>query len=125
MGSGPRPWCRFFSDVRQGGPDATFFGTAAGLIRFVRVRHARRAAASDYRMRALLIVGILLLVLGIASLFVSIPRNNEKHGVQIGGAEVGVETRSSERIPLPASVAIIIGGIVLSVVGGRAGSSSN
>lgn len=70
-------------------------------------------------MRALLIVGILLLVIGIASLFVSIP-HSEKHGVQIGGAEIGVQTRSSERIPLPASIAIIIGGIVLAAVGGRA-----
>jgi hypothetical protein len=69
-------------------------------------------------MRALLIVGVLLVVIGIASLFVGIPRS-EKHGVQIGGAEVGVETRSSERIPLPASIAIIVGGIVLSAVGGR------
>lgn len=70
-------------------------------------------------MRGLLIVGILLLVLGIASLFVGIPRS-EKHGVQIGGADIGVKTSTSERIPLPASIAIIIGGIVLSAVGGRA-----
>ncbi len=72
-------------------------------------------------MRALLILGVLLLVLGIASLFVSIPRT-EKSGVKIGGAEVGVQTRSSERIPLPASIAIIAGGIVLAAVGGRARS---
>ncbi len=70
-------------------------------------------------MRALLVVGIVLLVLGIASLFVSIPRN-QKSGVKIGGAEIGVQTRTSERIPLPASIAIIAGGIVLSAVGGRA-----
>ncbi len=78
-------------------------------------------AASDKDMRALLIVGIVLVVIGIASLFVSVP-HRETHGVQIGGAEVGVQTRSSERIPLPASIAIIIGGIVLAAVGGRARS---
>jgi uncharacterized membrane protein len=70
-------------------------------------------------MRALLIVGILLLVLGVASLFVGIPRS-EKHGVAIGGAEVGVETHSSERIPLVASIALIAGGVVLAAVGARA-----
>jgi hypothetical protein len=70
-------------------------------------------------MRALLILGILLLVIGIASLFVSIP-HREKHGVKVGGADIGVQTSTSERIPLPASIAIIIGGIVLSAVGARA-----
>jgi hypothetical protein len=70
-------------------------------------------------MRVLLILGILLLVLGVASLFVGIPRS-EKHGVAIGGAEVGVETHSSERLPLPASIIMIAGGIVLAAVGGRA-----
>jgi uncharacterized membrane protein len=69
-------------------------------------------------MRTLLIVGILLIVLGIASLFVSIPRS-ERHGMKVGGAEVGVETQSSERIPLAASIAIIVGGVVLSAVGAR------
>jgi hypothetical protein len=69
-------------------------------------------------MRALLIIGIVLIVLGIASLFVTVPRQ-EKSGVKIGGAEIGVQTRTSERIPLPASIAIIVGGIVLAAVGGR------
>ena len=69
-------------------------------------------------MRALLAIGILMIVLGIVSLFVGIPRQHSS-GVQIGNAQIGVQTRTSERIPLPASIAIIIGGVVLAAVGGR------
>lgn len=69
-------------------------------------------------MRALLIVGVLLIVLGIVSLFVGIP-HRQSSGVRIGGAQIGVQTQTSERIPLPASIAIIIGGVVLAAVGGR------
>jgi hypothetical protein len=69
-------------------------------------------------MRALLVIGILLIVLGILSLFVGIPRRHSS-GLEIGGAKIGVQTQTSERIPLPASIAIIIGGVVLAAVGGR------
>ena len=69
-------------------------------------------------MRVLLIVGILLIVLGICSLFISIPRR-ETSGFKVGSAQVGIQTRTSERIPLPASIAIIIGGVVLAAIGGR------
>jgi ABC-type enterochelin transport system permease subunit len=69
-------------------------------------------------MRALLILGILLIVLGIVSLFVGIP-HQQSSGLEVGGAKIGVQTRTSERIPLPASIAIIVGGVVLAAVGGR------
>ncbi len=69
-------------------------------------------------MRALLVLGIALLVLGIASLFVSIP-HREVQGIKIGDAQLGVQTQTSERIPMPASVALILGGVVLLAVGAR------
>jgi ABC-type enterochelin transport system permease subunit len=69
-------------------------------------------------MRALLVIGILLIVLGIVSLFVGIPHQHDS-GIQVGSAKIGVQTQTSERIPLPASIAIIIGGVVLAAVGGR------
>ncbi len=69
-------------------------------------------------MRALLILGILLLVIGVASLFVGVPRT-QNNGVKIGGAEIGVQTRHTERMPLPASIVLIVGGIVLAAIGGR------
>jgi ABC-type enterochelin transport system permease subunit len=70
-------------------------------------------------MRALLVVGILLIVLGVVSLFVGLPQRHSS-GVKIGGAEIGVQTKTSERIPLPASIAIILGGVALAALSGRA-----
>ncbi len=69
-------------------------------------------------MRGLLIFGVLLIVLGIASLFISIP-HRQTSGIKVGGAQIGVQTETSERFPLPASIAIIIGGVVLAAVGAR------
>lgn len=69
-------------------------------------------------MRALLIIGVILLALGIASLFVAIPKK-EKTGISVAGTEIGVETRHSERIPTAASIALIVGGVVLAAAGAR------
>lgn len=69
-------------------------------------------------MRVLLVIGVLLIVFGIASLFVGIPQRHSS-GLKIGDAQFGVQTQTSERIPLPASIVIIVGGVVLAAVGGR------
>ncbi|MGZ4822094.1 MAG: hypothetical protein ACXVZM_10855 [Terriglobales bacterium] len=69
-------------------------------------------------MRPLLAVGLILIVLGILSLFVGIPHQHSS-GIQVGDAKIGVQTQTSDRIPLPASIAIIIGGVVLAAAGGR------
>ncbi len=70
-------------------------------------------------MRALLVIGILMIVLGVVSLFVGIPHRNSS-GIKIGGAQIGVQTQTSEPFPLPASIAIIVGGVILTAVGARA-----
>ena len=69
-------------------------------------------------MRVLLVIGVLLIVFGIASLFVGIPQRHSS-GLKIGDAQFGVQTQTSERIPLPASIVIIVGGVVLAAVGGH------
>ncbi len=69
-------------------------------------------------MRPLLVVGLILIVLGVLSLFVGIPHQHSS-GIQVGGAKVGVQTQTSDRIPLPASIVIIAVGGVLAFVGGR------
>lgn len=69
-------------------------------------------------MRALLVIGVLLLIVGVCSFFVGIPRT-ETNGVKIGGASIGVQTRHTERLPEAASIALIVGGIVLLAIGGR------
>ena len=69
-------------------------------------------------MRGLLVIGVILIVLGVVSLFVGIPRQHSS-GIKVGDASIGVQTRTSERIPLAASIAIIAGGVALAAVGGR------
>ncbi|MGH9522896.1 MAG: hypothetical protein ACRD3E_10225 [Terriglobales bacterium] len=70
-------------------------------------------------MRALLVIGVIVLIVGICSFFVGIPRT-ETNGIKIGGASVGVQTRHTERMPQAASIALVVGGIVLMALGGRA-----
>jgi len=69
-------------------------------------------------MRALTWIGVLLLVLGIASFFVAIPQK-ERQGVKLGGASVGVETTSSQHLPRWASAVLLVGGILVIALGSR------
>ena len=71
-------------------------------------------------MRALLVLGVLVLIVGICSFFVGIPRT-ETNGIKVGGASIGVQTRHTERMPQAASIALVVGGIVLMAIGGRGG----
>lgn len=48
-------------------------------------------------MRILLFAGLLLVVLGIASLVVPIP-HSETHGIKAGDIDIGVQTSHSERV---------------------------
>ena len=70
-------------------------------------------------MKAALVVGLIILILGILSFFVGIPRT-ENSGIKIGGASVGVQTRHTDRIPQAGSIALVVGGILLIAVGARA-----
>ena len=69
-------------------------------------------------MRMLLIAGLLLMVLGIASLVVPIPRS-ETQGIKIGDANIGVQTTHSERVSPVISAVLIAGGIALTIAGAR------
>ena len=69
-------------------------------------------------MRPLMILGALLLVLGLVSLFVPIPRR-EKHGFEAGGVSVGFETTTREKVHPAISAVLIGGGVVLLLVGKR------
>ena len=69
-------------------------------------------------MKALFLAGIVVLILGIASFFVALP-HTENHGVKLGDASIGVQTRSSEKLPPAVGVVMIVGGILMMVVGGR------
>jgi hypothetical protein len=69
-------------------------------------------------MRVLLIIGAILLILGVLSLFVPIP-HREKHGFTAGPISVGVETTDRERVHPAVSGALILGGVALVIVGAR------
>lgn len=69
-------------------------------------------------MKMLLFAGLLLVVLGIASLVVPIPRT-ETEGIKVGNTNFGVQTSHSERVSPIISVVLIAGGIALSIAGTR------
>jgi hypothetical protein len=69
-------------------------------------------------MKPLMIVGILLLVLGIASLFVPIP-HNENEGINAGDVHIGVQVRHDEKVSPIISAVLIIGGVGLMFAGAR------
>jgi hypothetical protein len=67
-------------------------------------------------MKAVLWIGIVVLILGVVSLVVPIPRN-EREGFKVGGMAVGVETRHEEKVPPFVSAVMILGGVGAMVVG--------
>jgi hypothetical protein len=69
-------------------------------------------------MKALPLVGVLLLVLGILSFVVPIP-SREDHSVKIGDAKIGVQTESSQKLPPAVGIVLLAGGVVALVLGLR------
>ena len=67
-------------------------------------------------MRALFIIGAILVLLGIASLFVPIPVR-EKHGFKAGPVSVGVETTEHKKVDPVVTGILIAGGVILMVAG--------
>ena len=69
-------------------------------------------------MKALPIVGALLLILGVLSFVVPVP-HQEKHGLKVGDANFSVQTESSEKLPTPVGIILIGGGVVALILGLR------
>jgi hypothetical protein len=67
-------------------------------------------------MKALLGVGVVVLVLGILSFFVPIP-HSEHHGVSAGDLHVGVNTEHSDRVPPAVSVVLVVVGAGIMIAG--------
>ena len=60
-------------------------------------------------MKVLFWIGLVVLILGVVSLVVPIPRT-ERDGFKAGGISIGVETRHSERVsPIVGGVMILAG----------------
>ena len=57
-----------------------------------------------------------MLFLGLGSLVVPIPRN-EQQGVQAGGVSIGLTTQSEEKVSPILSAVMIVGGVALMIAG--------
>lgn len=68
-------------------------------------------------MRALVWIGLAVLILGVLSLVVPIP-HREREGIAVGGLSIGVETRHEDKISPVLSAVMILGGLG-SIVAGK------
>jgi len=67
-------------------------------------------------MKALMLVGVVVLVLGILSFFVPAP-HSEHHGVNIGDAHVGITTHDEDKVPPAVSIVLVVVGAGLMIAG--------
>jgi len=71
------------------------------------------------KLKILFWIGLVVLVLGIVSLFVPIPHNQQK-GIKAGDMSIGVEIQSQEKVSPILSAVLILGGVGLMITGKRA-----
>jgi hypothetical protein len=69
-------------------------------------------------MKALPMVGVLLLVLGFLSLIVPLP-HRQGHGIRVGDAKISIQTESTEKLPSAVGIILIGGGVVALILGLR------
>jgi hypothetical protein len=69
-------------------------------------------------MKALPLIGVLLLVLGVLAFIVPVP-HHEDHGLKIGDAKISVQTETSEKLPPAAGIVLLAGGVLALIVGLR------
>jgi hypothetical protein len=67
-------------------------------------------------MRALFVLGLVVLVLGVLSFFVPIP-HRERHGIEIGDASIGVTTSRKETVSPIVSGVLVLAGAGMLVAG--------
>jgi hypothetical protein len=67
-------------------------------------------------MRALPVAGLVVLGLGLLSLFVPIPRS-QHDGFRAGGVSIGIETHHEDKVAPIVSGALIVGGAALLIAG--------
>jgi hypothetical protein len=70
-------------------------------------------------MKLLLWAGLAVLILGIASIFIPIPRT-ERDGVSVGGLSLGVETHHDEKVSPIISGVLVLGGAILMLAARKA-----
>ncbi len=71
-------------------------------------------------MKIIFAVGLIILILGVVSLFVPIPRR-ETHGFKAGDINIAVQTRNDEKVSPIISAVLIVAGAGLMITGSRRG----
>jgi hypothetical protein len=72
-------------------------------------------------MKALFVLGLVVLVLGVLSFFVPLP-HRERHGIAIGDASIGVTTSHKETVsPIVSGVLVLAGAGMLIAGRGKGG----
>ena len=69
-------------------------------------------------MKTVFFIGLVVLILGLLSLVVPIPRS-ERQGLTVGGVSLGVQTRHEEKVSPALSAVMILGGLFAIAVGKR------
>jgi len=69
-------------------------------------------------MKVLFWFGMVVLILGVASLFVPIPQT-QRQGIKAGDLSIGVETHDSQKVSPIVSAVLILGGAGM-MIGGKA-----
>lgn len=69
-------------------------------------------------MKTLFVIGLAVLILGVASLLVPIP-HKERAGVEVGGVSLGVNTTTRETVSPIVSGVLILAGAGMVIAGGR------
>lgn len=69
-------------------------------------------------MKVLFWIGLVVLILGIASLVVPVP-HTDREGVTVGDVSIGVEAKHTEKVSPALSAVMILGGLGAMAVGRR------
>jgi len=69
-------------------------------------------------MKASALIGVLLIVLGLLSFVVPIPRS-ESHSAKIGDTKISLQTEHREKLPPAVGIVLLAGGVLALVLGSR------
>ena len=65
-------------------------------------------------MKALMVIGVVLLLLGILSFLVPIPSYHH-HGVTVGDSHIGVTTEEQEKLPPAVGISLVVVGAIMMI----------
>ena len=69
-------------------------------------------------MKAMFIIGLVVLVLGVLSLFVPIP-HNDREGFKAGDVSIGINVKHDEKVEPVITAVLILSGVGLMIAGSR------